>query len=145
MIRKVKNIVPWTYVMQDLNGEEDFRAYYEEELHKTNQTKLRAEKVIKRKGHKFYESGKLMIVSLIAGQIKRYNINESIFPKPYERSHRNVKDELDLPNYATKSDFKKAVGADTSTFAKKADLASLKSDVHELNVDRLKTVPVDLS
>ena len=50
-----------------------------------------------------------------------------------------------MPNYATKSDFKKAVGADTSTFAKKADLASLKSDVHELNVDRLKTVPVDLS
>ena len=73
-----------------------------------------------------------MIVSLIAGQIKRYNINESIFPKPHERSRRNAKDELDLPNYATKFDFKKATGADTSKLPKKADLASLKSDVHEL-------------
>ena len=41
----------------------------------------------------------------------------------------NVKAELDLSNYATKTDFKNATGFDTSSFTKKTDLANLKSDV----------------
>ena len=41
----------------------------------------------------------------------------------------NVKVELDLPNYATKTDLKNVTGVDTSSFAKKIDLANLKSDV----------------
>ena len=61
------------------------------------------------------------------------------FPNPYERSRGNVKVELDLSIYATKSDFKKAAGVDTSNFAKKADLGSLKSDVDELDIDKSKT------
>ena len=46
-----------------------------------------------------------------------------------------------MSNYATKSEVEKAAGADTSEFAKKADLASSKSDVDKLDIDRLKTVP----
>ena len=49
------------------------------------------------------------------------------FRKPYELSDGNVKVELDFSNYATKSDLKKAVGFDTSTLTRKADLACLKS------------------
>ena len=51
-----------------------------------------------------------------------------------------------MSNYATKSDKKKeAIGINTSNFAKKVDLASLKSDVENLDVEKLKTVLVDLS
>ena len=49
-----------------------------------------------------------------------------------------VKVELDLSNYATKMDLKNATGIDTSSFAKKFDLAKLKSNVDKLDVDKLK-------
>ena len=48
-IKKNKNTVPWTYVIYDLNGEEMFGTFYEEELQKTNQKEFRVEKLIKRK------------------------------------------------------------------------------------------------
>ena len=44
----------WTYVINDLNGEEIVGTFYEKELHTTNQKKIRIEKVIKRKGDKLY-------------------------------------------------------------------------------------------
>ena len=56
------------------------------------------------------------------------------FPKPNSLG-TNVKVELDSSNYATKSDLKNASGVDTSSFAKKTDLAKLKSDVDKLNID----------
>ena len=55
-----------------------------------------------------------------------------------------MKVDLDLSNYATKADFKKATGVNTSDFAKKADLANLKLVVDELDIDKLKTVNIDL-
>ena len=54
VIKKVKNTVPWTYVINDLNGEELIGTFYEKELQKTNQQEFRIEKVIKRKGDKIY-------------------------------------------------------------------------------------------
>ena len=54
MIKKVKNTVPWTYVTNDLNGEEIVGTFYEKELRKKNQKVFRTEKVIKRKGYKLY-------------------------------------------------------------------------------------------
>ena len=54
VIKKVKNTVPWTYVINDLNGEEIIGAFYEKELQKTNQKKFRIEKVLKKKGYKLY-------------------------------------------------------------------------------------------
>ena len=54
VIKKVKNTVPWTYNINDLNGEEIMGTFYEKELQKTNQEEFRIEKVIKRKGDKMY-------------------------------------------------------------------------------------------
>ena len=54
VIKKVKNIVPWTYAINDLNGEETVRTFYEKELQKANQKEFRIEKVIKKKGDKLY-------------------------------------------------------------------------------------------
>ena len=66
------------------------------------------------------------------------------FPKP-KYSGANVKVELDLSNYARKADLKNATGVDTLDFAKKIDLANLKSDVDKLDDDKLKNVPSNLS
>ena len=52
--KKLRNTAPWTYVMNDLNGEEIIGTFYEKELQKTNQQEFRTEKVIKRKGNKQY-------------------------------------------------------------------------------------------
>ena len=49
---KIKNIVPWTYVFSDLNGEEITGSFYEKEFQKSSQEKFKIEKVIKRKGDK---------------------------------------------------------------------------------------------
>ena len=54
VIKKVKNKVPWTYIINDLNGEKIIGTFYEKELQKTNQKEFRIEKVIKRKGDKSY-------------------------------------------------------------------------------------------
>ena len=52
VIKKIKNTVSWSYVINDLNGEEIIRTFFENELQKTNQEEFRTEKVIKRKGDK---------------------------------------------------------------------------------------------
>ena len=59
------------------------------------------------------------------------------FPEP-KSSGRRVKVELDLSNYATKTDLKNATVVDTSKFAKNVDLANLKSNVDKLDIDKMK-------
>ena len=54
VIKKIKNTVPWTYVISNLNGEEIVGTFYEKELQKTNQKEFKIEKVIKRIGNKLY-------------------------------------------------------------------------------------------
>ena len=49
VIKKIKNTVPWTYVINDVDGEEIIRTFYEKELQKINQQEFRIEKVIKKK------------------------------------------------------------------------------------------------
>ena len=71
--------------------------------------------------------------------------NESIFLKPYERFGGNIKVKVDLSNYATKNNVKNVTHADTSSFALKTNLASLKTEVDKLDIDKLVPAPVDLS
>ena len=52
-----------------------------------------------------------------------------------------VKVELDLSNYATNADLKNSTGVNPSKFAKKFDLANLKSNVDKLDIDKLRSVP----
>ena len=65
------------------------------------------------------------------------------FPEPKSLGGR-MKVELDLSNYATNADLKIANTADTSKFAKKVDLANLKSNVDKLDIDKIKNVPSNL-
>ena len=66
------------------------------------------------------------------------------FSKPKSFGWR-VKVELDLSNYASKADLKNATGVDTSNFAKKVNLASLKFEVNKLHIDKLKNLPTGLN
>ena len=67
------------------------------------------------------------------------------FPKPYNFFEGNINVKVDLSNYATKTDLKNATGIDTSNFALKSNLASLKGEVYKIDVDKLKAAPADLS
>ena len=56
--KKIKNTVPWTYVINDLNGEKIIGTFYEKELQKVNQKEFRIEKVVNKKGNKLYVNWK---------------------------------------------------------------------------------------
>ena len=54
VIKEIKNTVPWTYVIDDLNDEEINGTFYEKESQKIDQQEFRTEKVIKKMGDKLY-------------------------------------------------------------------------------------------
>ena len=65
---------------------------------------------------------------------------------PIPSCHKeNIKVEIDLSNSATKNNINDITHADTSDFALKTNLSSLKTEVDKLDIDKLATVPVDLS
>ena len=105
VISRIKNTVPWTYVIMDLNGEEIIQTFYEKELQRINQEEFRIEKVIKRKEISYIRknifaclfsvhytislsrheqvclNGKAMIVYLMVGLIKKtlYKMESILF------------------------------------------------------------------
>ena len=64
---------------------------------------------------------------------------------PYKSSSNNIKVELDLTNYATKTDLNNITHVDANTFAIKTNLAALKTEVDKIDVNKLKTTPLDLA
>ena len=67
------------------------------------------------------------------------------FPKPHEPFGGYINVTVDLSNYATKTDIKNISHVDTSSFALKSNLASLKTEVDKLDIDKLVLVSVNLS
>ena len=67
------------------------------------------------------------------------------FPKPFRSFGRNINVKIDLSNFAPKNDLKNVTHVDTSSFALKTNLASLKTEVDKLDIDKLVPVLVDLS
>ena len=63
----------------------------------------------------------------------------------YRSSGSNIKVELDISSYATKTDLKNVTHVDVSSFACKTNLATLKTEVDKIDVDKLNTVTVDLA
>ena len=64
------------------------------------------------------------------------------FSKPFISFRRNINVKFDLSSYATKPDIKNISHVDTSSFALKTNLSSLKSEVDKLDIDKLVPVPV---
>ena len=67
----------------------------------------------------------------------------STYYPPYKSSSQNIKVELDMASYATKDDVKDITHVDVSSFARKTNLAALKTEVDKVDADKLKTVPTD--
>ena len=67
------------------------------------------------------------------------------FPKPYEPFGGDINVKVDLSNYATKAGLKNISHIDVSSYALKSNLASLKTEVDELDIDKLTLVPIDLA
>ena len=65
--------------------------------------------------------------------------------RPYRSSRGDIKVELDVSNYATETDLKNVTHVDASNFESKANLASLKTEVDKLDIDKLTPVPNELA
>ena len=112
---------------------------------------LEQKKLLKEKKINYMSNAKVMIVHLVAGVIKKISCDSIVqkisqyFSKQYEASGGDAKVKVDLLNYATKTDLKNISHVDTSSFALKTNLDSLKTEVNELYIIKLEPVPVDLS
>ena len=87
-------------------------------------------------------NGKDMILHLM--KVIWYQMSQ-YFSKPYKSFEGNVNVKVDFSNYATKWDIKNISQVDISSFALKRNLASLKTEVDKLDIDKLVHVPVDFS
>ena len=112
---------------------------------------LEQEKYLKEKEIKCTSNGQDMIIPLIVGLMKKI-LNEILslqmiqyFFKPFRSFGGNINVKVDLSNYSTKTDLKNVTDVDTLSFALKANLASRKTEVDKLDVDKLVPVPIDLS
>ena len=113
--------------------------FYKKELQKTNQKNFGIEKVIKGKGNKLYVKWKGYNNSSNSWIDKKDLIKG--FP-PYRSSRGDIKVELDLSNYATKTHLKNVTHVDVSSFSSKTNLTSLKTEVDKIDAGKLKTVPL---
>ena len=111
-------------------------------MQKTNQKEFRIEKILKRKGDKFYVKWKGYDNSFNS-QINKNKMSE-YFPKP-SSNEENIKVKIDLTNCATKEDIKNITHVNTLNFALKTNLSSLKTEVDKLDIDKLVPIPNDLS
>ena len=107
--------MPYTYNLKDLNDEEIIGSFMIKNYKKLN---------------------------FSLQNVRNYNMSYYL---PYKSSSNNVKVELDLTNYATKTDLKNITHVDVSSFASKTNLAALKTEVDKIDVDKLKTAPTDLA
>ena len=148
MIKKIKNTVPWTYVIliHDLNCEKIIGTLSQKELQKTSQIEFTIQKVIKRKGNKLYVKWKGYDNSFNRWIDKKDLVKTTqYFPKPHEPFGGNINVKVDLFNYATKTNLTIVTRVDVSNSALKSNLASLKTEVYKLDIDKLAPVPVDLN
>ena len=92
----------------------------------------------------YRSNGKVTIIHLIVGLIKKIYNKIRYYPEPYSRSTSQIKVELDVSNYGTKSNLKNAAGVGASEFPKKGNLADLKSDIDKTDIRKLQTTLVGL-
>ena len=132
-------------MISDINGEPITGNFYGKEAQKTSQEKFRIEKVIKSKGDKLCVKWK-GYDNLFNSWIDKKGLcmkMSQYFPKPFRSFGGNINVKVDLSSYATKTDLKNVTHVDTSSFALKTNLASLKTEVDKLHIDKLAPLPVD--
>ena len=145
VISKVKNTVPWTYVINNLNGEEITGSFMKQNCKRQIKKNLEQKKYLKEKVINCLSNGKDMIIVLIVGLTKK-TLYKNESSKPFNSGFGDsIKVKIDLSNYPTKTDIKNISHVDTSSFVLKTNLASLKTEVNKLGIDKLAPVFADLS
>ena len=87
-----------------------------------------------------------MIIHLIVELIKKTLYKMTwYFPEPYKNFEGNINVKVNLSNHTTTAEFKSTTGVDTSKLAPKSDFARSKAEVDEIDVDKIKTIHVDLT
>ena len=86
-----------------------------------------------------------MIIVLTAGLIKKTYYKMSDYLTDYKSRSSSVKVELSLSNCATKEDLKNITHVETSSYALKTNLASLKTKVDKLDIPKLNTFPTNVA
>ena len=95
LIKKVKNTMPWTYIIENLNGEEIVGPFYKKELQqKISQAKFRKEKVIRRKSDRLCVRCKGYGNAGLKIKISLFKL--IYFPGSYSHSKYKIKNKLDL-------------------------------------------------
>ena len=127
-------------MISDLNAEPITGSFYEKELQKTSQEKFRIEKIMKRKSDKLYIKWN--------GYDNSFNswINEKDLVKKWVNtflSRLEILEEILMWNLIFQIMQQKLTYDSTSSFALKTNLASLKTEVDKLDIDKL--VPVRLT
>ena len=135
----------WAHIISHLNEKEILVRLYEKELQTIERTKLRIEKVIKKKGNRLYFKWKGYENLFNTATNKKDILWNILYKRWVKRSAGNVQVELDISNYAAKTDLKGVTGIDTSKLAAKSGLASMKGQVDKLDVYKQETVPADES
>ena len=144
VVSRIKNTVPWTYVIIDLNDGKITGSFYEKELQTTSQEEFRIEKGLKRKGDKLYVKWKDYDNRFNSWIDKKDLIYEWVNTF-LNHFGGNINVEVASSNYATKTYLKNVTHTDTSSFPLEANLASWKIEFDKLDIDKLAPVPVDLS
>ena len=75
VVSKIKNTVPWTYVIKDLNGEEIIGTFYEKNYRRLIKKNLGSKKWLGEKEVRHMSNGKVMIIRLIVRLIKKIYYN----------------------------------------------------------------------
>ena len=116
-------------------------------MQKTNKKEFRIEKVLKIKEDELYVKRNEHDNSFNSRINKRRPCMKmgQYFTNPFRSFGGHINVTVDLSNYATKTDLKNVTHVDTSNFSLKTNLASLKTEVDKLDIDKLAPVVVDLS
>ena len=113
VISKIKNTIPWTYIINDLNSDEKWKDY-----DNSFNSWIDRKDIVK---------------------MSQY------FFKPFEPLGGDINVKVDLFSYVTKPNLRKTRGTDTYLLALKSNLASQKAGIDQIDVEKLKTVLVDLN
>ena len=147
MIKRIKNTVPWTYIINDLNGEEIIGTFYEKEFRNTNQEEFRTEKVIKKKGNKLHVKWKGYISSFalklnlasLKTEVDKLDIDElTPVPNDFVKLSNVVKNDV-VKNTAYDKLVTKVDNIDTTKFVLKTTY-----DIDKSEAEKRAKLPIDL-
>ena len=144
-VSKIKDTVPWTYVISDLNDEKIVGSFYEKELQKTIQEKCRIEKLLKRKGGRLYVKWKgyddsfnscivvkKAVYDKLVAKVNNIGTSDFVLKTKYQTDKTELEKKiLDLTDFIKKTKFTELEDkiSDVSSLARKTALTAVENTI----------------